>query len=174
MEEKVVKKIAPFTPLAKPLGPLDPMPVFRWEEKIEKAPEFQLKMERTPMPELPPDPIMDPIRKSRDRLYDDICRYLRKIEREMWNKWQRGEISKQELNEWLREWHAGERRDGMGNGMSLGMVMKLVDNTTPVRIDVMGEEMQLTPHRLALYAQYEVRKMFINCQAELEMELEDR
>lgn len=66
------------------------------------------------------------------------------------------------------------REDLMGNGMSLGMVMKLVDNTTPVRIDVNGEEMALTPHRLALYAPYEVRKMFINCQAELEMELEDR
>lgn len=61
----------------------------------------------------------------------------------------------------------------MGNGMSLGMVMKLVENSTPVRIEVNGEEMQLTPHRLALYALCGVRKMFINCQAELEMELED-
>lgn len=59
------------------------------------------------------------------------------------------------------------------NGITLGMMMKLTDNATGVRIDVMGEEMALTPHRLALYANWTVKKIFVNIAGELEMELEE-
>ena len=57
--------------------------------------------------------------------------------------------------------------------VNLGQIMTLVENATTVRIDMNGEEMQLTPHRLAIYAEKRVTKMFVNIQGEIEMELED-
>ena len=57
--------------------------------------------------------------------------------------------------------------------VNLGQIMTLVENATTVRIDMNGEEMQLTPHRLAIYAGKKVTKMFVNIQGEIEMELED-
>ena len=91
----------------------------------------------------------DPIRESRDKLYEDILRFVE----ENWKP---------------------ERSDTMMIcNVTLGKMMTLVENATTVRIDLNGEEMQLTPHRLAIYAEKRVTKMFVNIQGEIEMELED-
>lgn len=57
--------------------------------------------------------------------------------------------------------------------INLYELMKLVDNMTKVRIEVRSEEMALTPHKLAVYGEHMVKKVFVNCQGELEVELTD-
>ena len=44
MDKVVVKRFAPFTPLAKPLGPMDPFPVFEWKVR-EETPDREFKLE---------------------------------------------------------------------------------------------------------------------------------
>lgn len=56
--------------------------------------------------------------------------------------------------------------------MNLFDLMKLVDNQTVVRIEVRGEELHLSAHRLSLYGGYRVKKLFVNCQGELDVVLE--
>lgn len=119
MDETVVKRFAPFTPLAKPLGPLDPMPVFEWKEKIEPAPDYRVLIEGE-------KPMTDQTERSNEEM------------------------------------------------TTLYTMMKLVENATTVRIDLNGEEMVLTPHRLAMYGDCRVKQIFVNIESELEMELEER
>ena len=96
------------------------------------------------------------------------------IKKEMVRKYCAGEITMEEYEAWRHEWNKEERRDQtMCNGQTLLDMARIVENATTIRIDINGEEMQLTPHRLALYSNYRVKKMFVNIQAELEMELED-
>lgn len=150
MEKTVVKRFAPFTPLAKPLGPLDPMPVFKWKEKIEPAPEYRPEIDGK-------NPLTKPTRPV-----------------ELIDPYEVIDPLKTELEgaAWMREWIATIERSNNMRGLSLVEAMALVENATTVRIDLNGEEMLLTPHRLAIYASCKVSKVFVNIAGELEMELE--
>ena len=151
MDETVVKRFAPFTPLANPLRPLDPMPVFAWKAR-EATPDCEFKLEISkdagcrswPVPDLLK---YDPIRESRDKQLTDIENLVKKY----WGQ----EGSREEMT-------------------TLYTMMKLVENATTVRIDLNGEEMVLTPHRLAMYGDCRVKQIFVNIESELEMELEER
>jgi len=90
-------------------------------------------------------------------------------------KLKEGELIAQQLymqmcEKFMADRASAERSNPMINLQNL---MKLVENNTTVRIECKEEEMLLTPHRLAVYGEHMVEKLWVNCQGELTIVLTD-